>query len=230
MRLPYHISSVLFFLCTAVSCQAQSGGGQETWWVDNLEQIGGHAVTVLGDPRVVPVENGKAVAFDGDGDQLLVHSNPIGTAKEFTVEVVFRPEASYPDNADPRFVHIQDPEDPAEKRVMIELRLNNRNFCYLDGFIRTDAGRLALIDSTLLHPSETWIHAAVTYSNGVFRTYVQGREELSGEVPYLNEILPSSGMVSLGARMDRRNWFRGEIRMLRVTGRALRPDEFAISD
>ncbi len=82
----------------------------ETWKIDNLELIGGHKVSVIGDPEVLITDMGKAVKFDGDGDLLLVDFNPIGDAAAFTVEVVFKPNASYPENIAPRFIHIQDPE------------------------------------------------------------------------------------------------------------------------
>jgi len=207
---------------------AQDSVRYEYWEIDNLENIGGHAVSYLGDPQVVTVEGSKAVAFDGDGDRILIDANPIGDAKEFTVEVVFWPEACYPENTDPRFVHIQDPEDPQSKRVLIELRLNEDNLCYMDGFMLTDSDNLALIDETLTHPTETWLHAAVTYKNGLLTTYMQGQEELSGEVGYQDLLLNPVGKTSLGARMDKRNWFRGMIKTLKVTRKALDPADFLI--
>jgi hypothetical protein len=198
----------------------------ETWDIDNLETIGGHPVTYLGDPVVVSTETGNAVEFDGDGDRLLVDANPIGTSREFTVEVIFWPDACYPENADPRFLHIQDPTDPQNKRVMIELRLTPDNRCYLDGFMNTDNDNLTLVDESLTHPTETWLHAAITYKEGVFKTYVNGVEELSGNVGYQELILGETGKTSLGSRMDERNWFRGKIKTVKVTRKALSPAEF----
>ena len=37
------------------------------WRLDNLQQIAGHAVTTVGEPRVVDTRIGRAVAFDGRG-------------------------------------------------------------------------------------------------------------------------------------------------------------------
>lgn len=68
---------VLLFSCSA--------GDSETWHIDNLESIGGHEVTVVGDPEVVETDIGQAVRFDGDGDLLLVDNNPVGNANTFTV-------------------------------------------------------------------------------------------------------------------------------------------------
>ena len=47
---------------------AQDSVQVEYWEIDNLESIGGHAVSYQGDPQVVNVEGGKAIAFDGDGE------------------------------------------------------------------------------------------------------------------------------------------------------------------
>jgi hypothetical protein len=205
---------------------AQDTAYYETWNISRLDTIGGHPVTFLGNPVVVSTETGDAVEFDGDGDRLLVDANPIGTAKEFTVEVIFWPDACYPENTDPRFLHIQDPADPKNKRVMIELRLNSSNECYLDGFMLTDIDNLTLIDENLTHPTETWLHAAITYKEGIFTTYVNGVQELSGNVSYQDLILGESGKTSLGSRMDERNWFRGKIKTVKVTRKALSPADF----
>jgi len=208
---------------------AQDSVYYELWNIDNLENIGGHTLTYTGNPQVVVTDSGTAVQFDGDEDRLQIDANPIGEAKEFTVEMVFWPEACYPDNTDPRFVHIQDPNDSQAKRVMIELRVNSDNKCYMDGFMLTDKTSLALIDETLVHPTETWSHVAVTYKDGTFTTYFNGVEELSGVVGYDNSILGTEGKTSLGGRMDNRNYFKGKIKTFKVTRAALDPEDFLIN-
>jgi len=207
---------------------------EEVWNLDNLEKVGGHNVTVLGNPQVIETEIGKAIYFDGDGDLLLVDFNPLGNTTEFTVEVVFKPEACYPENIAPRFLHFQDPDDPEQKRLMIELRLNENNECYLDGFLNTDSSKLTLIDENQVHPTEVWLHGAVTYKNKVFTTYknkvfttyVNGEKQLSGVVEYENSFMNPTGKVSIGGRMNKVNWFRGTIKTLKVTNVALEPKDF----
>jgi len=110
---------LLFTAMTYSLAQSPDSVYYELWDISNLELIGGHSLTILGDPQVVATEIGDAVQFDGEGDRILVDFNPVMDAKEFTVELVFKPDACYPDNTDPRFVHIQDPDDPDEKRIMI---------------------------------------------------------------------------------------------------------------
>ncbi|MBN2611471.1 MAG: T9SS type A sorting domain-containing protein [Bacteroidales bacterium] len=198
----------------------------ETWELDTLVNIGGHQVTVLGNPQVVCTDFGRAVSFDGNGDMLLIDANPLGTAKEFTVELIFKPNACFPINTDPRYMHIQDPDDPEAKRVMMEIRVNSRNQWYLDGFMKTDQANLTLIDSNRVHPTGEWMHAAITYKDNVLKTYVNGVQELSGTVAYTSEIVAPSAKTSLGARMNMKNWYNGYMKRFRVTQKALSPQEF----
>ncbi|MFO7668606.1 MAG: LamG-like jellyroll fold domain-containing protein [Bacteroidales bacterium] len=202
----------------------------ELWDISNLENFGGHTVTALGDPQVVSTEMGNAVQFDGVEDRLLVDFNPIMDAKEFTVELIFKPDACYPNQTEPRFLHIQDPDDPQAKRVMIELRINADNQCYLDGFINTDSDNLTLIDETLVHPTEVWQHVAITYKDSTFTTYFNGIKELSGTLHYTDAIVNTHGKTSLGGRMNHVSFYAGLIKTLKVTHTCLEPEDFIIPE
>jgi hypothetical protein len=206
-----------------IACHSEK---EEYWCLNNLEEIGGHPVSIIGNPEVVETEIGKAIKFDGDGDQLLVDFNPLGNTKEFTVEVVFKAAACFPENAKPRFIHFQDPNDSIAKRLMIELRLNEKNECYLDAFLRTDTGSLVLIDENLVHPTETWLHAAVTYKNHRLTSYINGEIQLSGEIGYKEAFINPAGKVAIGGRMNQENWYRGLIKTLKISKIALKPEEF----
>lgn len=224
---------LLTFLINSISARAESKTDTtyfELWDIDTLENTGGHPTTIIGNPQVVMTDMGKAVEFDGDGDMLLIDGNPLGEAKEFTIEIIFKPDGAYPQNTDPRFVHIQDPDDADAKRVMMELRITEENLWYLDGFMNTDNANLTLIDASFTHPTSQWMHAAVTYGNGVFKTYVNGTEELSDNVTYASEIVAPDAKTSLGARMNQRNWYRGIIKTFKVTQRVLTPEEFLTAD
>ena len=193
-----------------------------TWKIDNLERIGGHPVKVSGEPKVIETDNGRAVYFDGVDDGLLVQGNPLDEATAFTVEVVFRPDPSYPDNAEQRFIHIQNP-DNNDRRIMIETRLTPDNKWFLDTFIRSESSTRPLLAKDFQHTIGEWHHAAVVYKDGVMRHYVDGVEEMSGEVIFR----PIDGAyVSLGVRMNQVFWFKGAIRTLRVSNRVLQPKEF----
>ena len=94
---------------------------------------------VLGDPQLVDTSTGKAVSFDGDGDRLLIEHNPLGSTTAFTIEVVFKPNDAYPENIEPRFLHIEDPADRM-RRITKELLLNENHEWYFDTFIKSDTG------------------------------------------------------------------------------------------
>jgi hypothetical protein len=65
----------------------------ETWQIDNLSLVGSYPVTVRGDPRVIDTPAGPAVEFDGVGDAIFLATHPLEGMSEFTVEIVFRPDA-----------------------------------------------------------------------------------------------------------------------------------------
>jgi hypothetical protein len=48
-------------------------------------------VTVSGHPQIIEAPGGKAIAFDGVGDSLLLNENPLAGAEAFTLEAVFVP-------------------------------------------------------------------------------------------------------------------------------------------
>lgn len=194
----------------------------ETWDINSLTSIGGHSVTVYGTPTVVSTDLGDAVEFKGKPakDQLIVNANPLSSVTEFTVEVIFKP---YYTTEEPRMIHIQDPQ---KQRAMIEIRINDDENWHLDGYLQTDLDGLTLINPALTHPLEEWAHAAITYKNDTFKTYVNGVEELSGTLGYTSSVIGSNGQTSIGARMTYENYFTGIIRKLKISYEALPPDEF----
>lgn len=194
-----------------------------------LTDIGGHAVTALGSPTVVASDLGNVVEFKGlaSADQLIVDANPLDGTDEFSVEVIFKPAYT---TEDPRMIHIQDPDDPQQKRAMIEIRISRTDKWYLDGFMRTDLDGLTLINDTLIHPLDEWAHTAITYKDDIFKTYVNGTEELSGSLGYTSEVSSSTGQTSIGARMNNQNYFAGLIKTLKVTQEALEPASFITNE
>jgi hypothetical protein len=183
------------------------------WQVDNLTQIGGQRPTVLGNPRVVEAPGGTALYFGGQNDGLLLNTNPLSGARSFTIEVIFRPDASA--NKAQRFLHMQASE---ESRVLVETRLNDANDWFLDTFIKSGEFEKTLQSTAILHPSGIWYHAALTYDGQWMRHYVNGTEEMSGEVQYAPV---NSGRTSIGCRLNQVFWFQGAIQQVRITHAAL---------
>jgi hypothetical protein len=152
-----------------------------------------------------------------------VDANPLGDANEFTIEIIFNPADAYPNNLEPRFFHIESPDNP-NRRVTIELRLNDKKQWYLDAYIKSEKSQFTLIDPTKVHPIGEWAHAAITFKNREFVSYVNGQQELVGQVDYLP--IASNAKTSIGARMNQVHWFKGDIAQARITRRALSPSEF----
>ena len=217
-----HYTYILLGVFLAVYPAKSDRPYSEVWELKSLKKTGGHRIEVFGTcpdgdqgPEIVKTDRGKAIQFDGIDDRLLVDNNPIGDSKEFTVELIFKPYPASEINNAPRFIHIQDPSDPLNKRVMIELRLTQNNEWYLDGFMLTDAGELTLANSNLTHPVGEWFHVAV---NGV--------QEESGTVSFKEELVNETGKTSIGGRMDQRNYYCGLIKTLKITHTALEPKDF----
>lgn len=187
------------------------------WNVDNLDTIGGFPVTVIGNPKIIESELGKAVEFDGIDDGMFINSNPVAGADSFTVEIVFMP---YPGGgAEQRFLHIQQDEN---NRMLIELRSTNTDQWYIDTFIKSPSSNKTLVDPANLHPNSQWHVAALVYANGEMRHYIDGELELTGSVNYLKQ---STGISSLGVRQNKVSWYKGAIQKVRVSHRALLPTE-----
>jgi hypothetical protein len=189
-----------------------------TWRINNLETIGGNPTTIIGHPQVIDSSGVKAVLFDGRGDGILVHSNPIAGARSFTVEAVFRPDSD--GGKEQRWFHIQ--EDAGDDRVLLETRLIGDEW-FLDTYIKSGENNRTLFAQDFKHPVGAWYHVALVYDGSEMRHYVDGKMELSG--PLTIEPL-GKGSTSIGVRMNRVYWFRGAVREARFTPRALTPKEF----
>ena len=187
-----------------------------TWKIDNLNEIGGQPVTVMGNPQLIAAP--AAVLFDGIDDGLVVKTNPIAGARAFTLEAIFRPDAS--GSKEQRWFHIQ--QDNSENRVLLETRLIGEEW-FLDTFIKSGENSRPLYAENFKHPVGVWYHVALVYDGKEMRHYVDGKLELSG--PLIISPL-DQGQTSIGVRMNRLYWFKGAIRKARFTAKALAPNDF----
>jgi hypothetical protein len=90
------------------------------WDIDSTSTIGGHAVSTYGAPRVIATDDGgSAVEFSGNGDGLLIETNPVEGMRAFTAEVVFCPYRGGP--KEQRFFHM---DSGGGNRVLLETRSN----------------------------------------------------------------------------------------------------------
>lgn len=225
MGMKYSLGILLSCAAFLLACVSPNDSMPESlvWNINSLTKIGGASAEVLGNPLVVNTTHGVAVRFDGDGDRLLVDANPLMDTTEFTIEIIFKPSDAYPNNLEPRFFHIESPDNP-NRRITIELRLNDKKQWYLDAYIKSEKSQLTLIDQTKVHPIGEWAHAAITYKNREFVSYVNGKKELVGQVDYLP--VASNAKTSIGARMNQVHWFKGDIVQVRISPRVLSAAEF----
>jgi hypothetical protein len=189
------------------------------WNLDNLESIGGHKVTVVGKPRVIETDGGKAIEFDGKGDAIYLPANPLAGLKQFTAEVVFRPAAGGP--REQRFLHFK--ADGAEDRVLFETRLFVDGEWFLDTYLHTSTSKQTLFAEKFPHPLGPWYSAAITCDGAKLRHYVNGKEEMSADV----QPTPlAAGQTSIGVRFNKVHWYQGAIRQIRITPSVLEPSAF----
>ncbi|MFB3906334.1 MAG: LamG domain-containing protein [Acidobacteriota bacterium] len=191
---------------------------QLLWETDNLDDIGGHKPKVLGGPQVIEALGARALAFDGEDDGIILNTNPLAGVGSFTVEVIFRPDPS--PNLAQRFLHMQASE---ESRVLVETRLTDTNQWFLDTFIKSGESEKTLQSKQHLHPLGKSYHVALTYDGRWMRHYVNGDEEMSGEVEYYPV---EGGQTSIGCRLNQVFWFQGAIAKVRFTHTALSPNQF----
>jgi hypothetical protein len=199
------------------SCAATDTPAPFAWTADGAAALGDAAPERLGEPRLEPGPHGNALCFDGVDDGLVFDRNPIAGLKEFTIQVLFRPDAigTLDAPSEQRFVHFEEGSTttPESRRALIETRVVGEQW-YLDTFLRASNGSKALIDADEKHPVGRWYWVALTYADGTMRHYIDGKLELEGAVPF-EPLCP--GRASLGVRLNRVSWFKGCLRELRVT-------------
>lgn len=206
---------MLLLLSTCVKTDPDNESDTVVWKIQSLDEIGGNSVQVWGSPQVKEDASGRYLNFDGEGDGLLVGVNPVEGWQNFTVEILFRPDAD--GRPEQRFLHFQ---DELNNRGLIETRVNPDSTWTLDTFLydHVNDDRLTLLDRSILHPTDRWYWAALVYDGKTMSHYVNGVLELSGEVGFAPM---SGGSISIGVRMNQVHWFKGGIREVRFTPRAL---------
>lgn len=180
---------------------------------------GSEVIGIEGNPNIESSCYGPAVAFDGIDDALFLSQMPLAGMKEFTVEMIFKPEM----NAafEQRVLHIGEVKSD---RVLLEIRAVDSNW-YFDGFAASRGIKMTLADEKLNHPLGLWYHVAVVVSPRKMITYVNGIKEL--EAPYSFQSI-EQGRTSIGVRMNKISWFKGSVYKIKITDRELKPNRFMV--
>ncbi|MGB7210919.1 MAG: LamG domain-containing protein [Pyrinomonadaceae bacterium] len=201
---------ILLTLSFAFIIAAQS----TTWKINNLRKINKHQTEILGNPKLIK----DAIEFDGIDDGIFLDTNPIEGFSTFTIEAIFRPDLG--GNKEQRWFHIE--QNELESRVLLETRLVGDEW-FLDTFMKSGENRLPLLAENFKHKLGKWYHVALVYDGKVMKHYVDGNLELSGEI---NFKAMTKGKTSLGVRQNKVYWFKGAIKKVRFTNKALTPNKF----
>jgi hypothetical protein len=227
---------VLLALClaSAVAMTAAQRSAETVWTFDRLENIGGVKTTVEGNPKVIDTPVGRAIEFDGVDDAIWIEKHPLAGAAAFTFEAIYRPDGGA---FEQRWFHLAERDaktgllasaehaktgQDANSRFLFELRVVENNW-YLDAFVNGPGYNRALIVKDKLHPVGQWYHVAMTYDGKMFRSYVNGVLQAEAEIAFKPQ---GEGAASVGTRINRRNYFKGAVRLARFTPRALTVGEF----
>ncbi|MCU4677015.1 LamG domain-containing protein [Catenovulum sp. 2E275] len=203
------------FIGLILSWQLQASDNQN-WYFNNLTKVGGYTTKLEGQPKIT--ESGNSVLFNGNNERMHLEGNIIAGMQAFTLELIAKPLTPTEKGREPRIVHIENPENP-KHRLTLEMRFNDKNEWYLDAFLMDGDSRYTLIDSQFTHPINQWFNIAITYQNGKFSSFVNGKQELSNTVQF--SPMAKVAHTSVGARMNQVHYFHGEIKQLRATNRVL---------
>ena len=211
--------TIVVLLVVFYGCSKETGLTDSVVWdIDNLEEIGGNKTKVLSAPIVIDTPKGRAIQFNGVDNGIILDTNPLAGASEFTVEIIFRPDAG--GNKEQRFLHMQEVDD---HRVLIETRLTEDNKWFLDTFVKSGESERTLYAKDFHHPVDAWYHAALVYDGQAMHHYVNSKKEMEGAVKY---VPMKGGKTSIGCRLNKVFWFKGAIKKVKVTPRTLSSEEF----
>jgi hypothetical protein len=213
---------ILAYVGAGAAAQAEEKLAAKTpatvvWTLDNVTSIGGRKPRVLGAPKIVDATaGGPALQFNGQNDGFIFPVNPLAHWAKFTIEALLLPKTDGP--AAQRFMHIQDGRG---SRGMMEIRIINGKSWTMDTFLLCGDSNRTLRDLTKLHPTGKWVWVALIYDGNKMAQYVNGVNELEGKVSFLPML---SGRMSLGVRLNRAFWFKGNIKEVRFHPVALAPE------
>ncbi len=204
----------------------QPAAGQVVWRFDNTASVGGNPTEVLlGHPAVINTPIGKAIQFNGVDDALFVKVHPLAGAETWTWEMIFKPDAD--GKPEQRIFHLQsvDPatgQDFANERMLFEIRIRDGQWC-LDSFATANGQSRTLLNCEKMHPFGQWYRVTAVYDGTTLKNYVG--DELQGEGP-LKIPAERPGRASMGTRIDKRDYYKGDIYAARFTRSALKVEDF----
>jgi hypothetical protein len=223
MNLTNPLKAILLFLIFFIPERTYSekyskSNHQKTEWVlSELISAKTEGIHITGNPQVIDCKYGKALVFNGSTDGIFIDRMPLKGLKNFTIEVILRPESN--GNFEQRFFHCG---EISGNRVLLELRSTKTDW-YFDAFINSGDQKKTLIEPTFTHPLDQWYHVAFVVSNGKQRTYINGMKELESQI---KTVPLQRGKTSIGVRQNEQSWFKGAIYKIRISPETLDPVNF----
>ncbi len=210
------ITTVLL-LCSLVISMSSAQPVVEWLFSDLLNNLPEDAV-LLGNPTMTGSPYGDALLLNGVDDGIFLDYTPLLNLPEFTIEVIMRPDKN--GLAEQRFLHMG---EMSGDRVMLETRLTPDGYWYVDAFVQSGEVKLAMIDSTKLHPLGEWFNVALVNKKGKLEVFINGETEFREKIPFTPF---TDGKTSLGVRQNKVYWYKGAFFKIRITPKAISPDEF----
>ncbi|WP_308991045.1 LamG-like jellyroll fold domain-containing protein [Mariniflexile litorale] len=217
------LQTYLLFLCITFVSNSQNKQGDLNntqnleWLISSMINEKFDDIQVSGKPKIVSSPYGDAVYFNGVEDAFFLERLPIESMEEFTIEMIFNP--SIDGDFEQRVVHLG---EVSGDRMLLEIRAIDGNW-YFDGFAASGENKLALIDEKLIHPLGKWYHVAFVVAKDSLSTYVNGKLELTE--PFSFRPI-ETGQSSVGVRLNKRSWFKGNIYKIKISSKKLRPYDF----
>lgn len=196
--------------------------GATRWVFDRLSNIGGVDTMVEGDPILVDSPYGKAVQFDGVDDRLVIGKHPLAGMGQFTFQALFRPDGGA---FAQRWFHLNEEDStpgaaPSATRILFEIRVKDGAWS-LDAFATGQGYKQTLLFLDKTYPIGPWYWVAQSYDGKTYRSFVNGELQGEADIAFAPQ---GPGRSSIGARMNKVDYFKGAIREARFAPRALAPE------
>ncbi|MCR8666779.1 LamG domain-containing protein [Aestuariibaculum sp. M13] len=205
--------TITLFLC----CNKSNSQETTDWVVSSLVNKDFVLETINASPKVVRAPFGEVLKFNGVDEALFLEEMPLTNLKSFTVEMIFKPEID--GDFEQRVLHMG---EVSSDRMLLEIRVLNGDW-YFDGFVKSGENKKALVDETMLHKLGNWYHVAFIVEKDGLTTYVNGKQELYESFKFKPI---QTGKTSIGVRLNKKSFFKGDIYRIRVTPKPLKPKDF----
>lgn len=205
------------FLCFLLSASHTSAQLSVEWLISDFLNTPSENIAIIGSPKLIESPYGAAVLFNGVDDGIFLDYTPLLNLEEFTIEVIMRPDKG--GSEEQRFLHMGEMHGD---RVMFETRLTN-DFWYLDAYIQSGEIKLAMIDSTKLYPLGEWYNFTLVNKNGELEVFLNGKREFKEIIQFTPF---TDANTSIGVRQNKVHWYKGAFYKIKITPKAIFPDEF----